>query len=131
QRERWRGPRRVKAIKGWMSAIKVARNGLLSRFFLHPTTLRSFSRLPAEISRKTLQFSLHAITPTVGMKRFVPVIVFVCAACFGAAAQTSNSPAQSNSQHSSQAGVQPAPAPPPNVADENTRKAKALVERSI
>ena len=34
-----------------MNAIKVARNGLLSRFFLHPTTLRSFSRLPAEISR--------------------------------------------------------------------------------
>lgn len=65
------------------------------------------------------------------MKRFVPVIVFVCAACFGAAAQTSNSPAQSNSQHSSQAAVQPAPAQPPNLADENTRKAKALVEQSI
>lgn len=110
---------------------KSSKRSLQPGVFPHPTPVRSLYKLRA---KETLQFSLHAITPTVGMKRFLPILVLVCAAWSQAANQPPATPVPAQSPKVSSANVTPPPivnSHTDDAADENARKAKTIVQQAI
>jgi hypothetical protein len=97
--------------------------GLHFRTFLHHRKERSIDCRGRNVPEKRYNSDLHAISPSSGMKRFLPILVLVCSACLCARAQTPSATGQPPSDAAAPALTAP--------MDESARKAKALIQQAI